>query len=158
MIADHVEQGFRGLFSLVGVKWTTARALGERAAGLACQTLGRSEQSLKERVLNPSSVPASVGDPSLAARVVPDLPVVLGQVAHAAREEMAMRLWDVIRRRTPLYLSTGLDRSALAACASVMARELRWSRREIAAEIEATETALTAFRGPLRVAPRPVAA
>lgn len=157
-IVNHTGQGFRGLFTIVGVKWTTARFLGERAARLACQTLGSSERPLRERVLNLSSVPPPDADPSLASRVVPDLPVIFGQVAHAACEEMAVRLWDVIRRRTPLYLSRALDRSALSACASVMARELRWSRRETAAEIDATEAALTAFRGPLRAAPRPVAA
>jgi glycerol-3-phosphate dehydrogenase len=85
------------------------------------------------------------GDAALAARVVPDLPVVLGQVAHAVREEMAVHLWDVVRRRTPLYLSRALDRSALSACASVMARELRWSPRKTAAEIAATEAELVAF-------------
>jgi glycerol-3-phosphate dehydrogenase len=157
-IVAHVELGLPGLFSIVGVKWTTARSVGERAARLACRTLGRSEQPLRKRVLNPSRVPPAHAEPSLAARVVPDMPVVLGHVAHAVREEMAMRLWDVIRRRTPLYLSRALDRPALATCASVMARELRWSRRELAAEIDATEAALTAFRGPLRAAPRPVAA
>lgn len=158
MTVDHVEQGLYGLFSIVGVKWTTARAVGERAANLACRTLGRSEQPVRERLLNPSRAPLPDSDSTLTMRVVPDLPVVLGQVAHATREEMAMRLWDVVRRRTPLYLSRALDRAALAACASVMARELRWSRRETVAEIDATEAELRAFRGPLNASPRPVAA
>jgi len=38
----------------------------------------------------------------------------MGQVLQAARAEMAMCLIDVIRRRTPLYLSAALDRSALS--------------------------------------------
>jgi len=93
----------------------------------------------------------------LAAPIVPDLPVALGQVVHAVRQEMAMRLSDVVRRRTPLYLSAALDRSVLASCAATMARELRWSRRDVAAEIEATEAEIAAFRGPFRVDARPVA-
>ncbi len=154
----HDEQGLDGLFSIVGVKWTTARSVGERAANLACRRLGRSEQPLRQRVLNPFGTRLRGADPALTARVVPDLPVVFGQVAHAAREEMAVHLWDVIRRRTPLYLSRVLDRSVLAACAFVMARELRWSRREITAEIDATEAELRAFRGPLEADPRTAAA
>ena len=71
---------------------------------------------------------------------------------------MAMRLTDVVRRRIPLYLSATLDRSVLAACAAVMARELRWNRREMAAEVEAAAAELTTFRGPLQADPHPVAA
>ena len=97
-------------------------------------------------------------DATLTAPVVPDLPVVMGQVLQAARAEMAMRLSDVIRRRTPLYLSAALDRSALSACAGVMARELRWSRREIGAQIEEAEADLEMFRGPLAADLRHVAA
>jgi glycerol-3-phosphate dehydrogenase len=83
---------------------------------------------------------------------------MMGQVVHAARSEMAMCLSDVVRRRTPLYLSGALDRSALNACAAVLARELRWSRGEIGVQIDAVEAELAAFQGPLRAAVRPVAA
>jgi hypothetical protein len=77
------------------------------------------------------------------------MPIALAQVLHATRTEMAMRLSDVVRRRMPLYLSEHLDRYALQSCALVMARELRWSRREISAQIEQVEAELDAFRGPL---------
>jgi glycerol-3-phosphate dehydrogenase len=97
-------------------------------------------------------------DAALATRIVPDLPVILGQVVQAARTEMAVHLTDVVRRRTPLYLSDALDRSALTACASVLARELRWSRKELVTQIDEVETELAAFRGPLRADSRPVAA
>jgi glycerol-3-phosphate dehydrogenase len=88
------------------------------------------------------------GEPALAARVVPDLPVVLAQVAYAARAEMAVRLPDVIMRRTPLYLSRSLDRSALTACAATLARELRWSSKETGAQVDEAARQLAAFRGP----------
>ena len=153
-IVDHAAQGLRGLYSIVGVKWTTALWVGEAAARRACRQLGRSERPVRERALSECVTPPG-GD---SARVVPDLPVVFGQIAYAVREEMAVHLWDVVRRRTPLYLSRSLDRSALAACASVMARELRWSPRTTAAEIDTTEAELVAFKGPKRAASRPVAA
>ncbi len=95
-------------------------------------------------------------DEGLATRVVPDLPVIKGQVVHAVRAEMAVQLADVVMRRTPLYLSEALDSSALGACATVVARELRWSKREIAAQIERVESLLRAFRGPL-YSPQPAA-
>jgi glycerol-3-phosphate dehydrogenase len=97
-------------------------------------------------------------DPTLWTRIVPDLPVILAEIVHAARTEMAVRLSDVVRRRTPLYLSEALDRSALNACATVLARELHWSRREVGAQIDAVEVEIAAFRGPLRMQLRPVAA
>ena len=158
-IIDHKSQGLRGLYSLVGVKWTTALSVGERAAKRACQQLGKSKRPVRERALDTSGAAARPGgDPALAARVVPDLPVLFGQIVHAVREEMAVHLWDVVRRRTPLYLSRALDHSVLANCASVMARELRWNPRMTAAEIDMTEMELVAFKGPLRVASRPAAA
>lgn len=155
-IVDHTTQGLRGLFSMLGVKWTTARAVGERAAQLACRALGRVETPERPRALE-------TGDPQLPpdadlTRIVPDQPVLLGHVTRAVRQEMAMRLSDVIRRRTPLYLSRALDRAALTSCAAVMARELRWSRRETAAEIDAAEADLASFRNPLQRDLRPAAA
>jgi len=146
-IVDHTGQGLKGLFSVVGVRWTTARAVGERAAQLACRALGRVETPQRQRALKTAD-PKLPPDGDLT-RIVPDQPVLFAHVTHAVRHEMAMRLSDVIRRRTSLYLSRALDRSALAACASVMARELRWSRREISTEIEAAEAELAIFRGPL---------
>jgi len=150
-IIEHTAQGLAGVISIIGVKWTTARAVGERVARRACRRLGRTDQvSSAARKLDCNTTSSPNSDPSLAVRLVPDQPVVLGQVVHAARQEMAMRLIDVVRRRTPLYLSAELDRSVLASCAATMARELRWSRRDVAGEIEATEAEIAAFRGPFR--------
>ncbi len=97
-------------------------------------------------------------DPALATRVVPDLPVVLAQVAYAAREELAVRLSDVVMRRTPLYLSQRLDRAALTACAATLARELRWSTKETGAQVDEASRQLAAFRGPLVCDLEPAAA
>ena len=97
-------------------------------------------------------------DPALGNRVVADLPVILAQVAYAARAEMAVRLPDVVMRRTPLYLSQALDRPALTACAAALARELRWSVRETGAQLDEAVRELAAFRGPLMCDLEPAAA
>ncbi len=97
-------------------------------------------------------------EPALAALIVADLPVVLAQVAYAARAEMAVRLVDVVMRRTPLYLSRALDRSALTACAATLARELRWSTKETGAQVDEATRELAAFRGPLVCDLEPAAA
>jgi glycerol-3-phosphate dehydrogenase len=87
-------------------------------------------------------------DPMFMARVVPDMPVVMGQVVYAVRDEMALHLRDVVKRRLPLSLSNELDHAALLACATVMARELRWSRREMMTEVEEVEAELAAVQRP----------
>ena len=159
-IIDHGSQGLEGVLSVIGVKWTTARSVGEQVARLALRHLGRVEPpALSRPELDTAAAHLPVDtDPTLAGRIVPDLPLTFAHIAHATRHEMAMRLGDVVRRRTPLYLSAALDRSVLASCAAVMARELRWNRREVAAELEAAAAELATFRGPLQADPHPVAA
>ena len=97
-------------------------------------------------------------EPVLATQVVPDLPVILAQVAYAARAEMAVRLADVVMRRTQLYLSLALDRQALTACAATLARELRWSTKETGAQVDEATRQLASFRGPLVCDLEPAAA
>ena len=56
-IIDHTDRGLAGVVSIVGVKWTTARAVGERVARRACRRLGRTDQLLSaERKLNCSPI------------------------------------------------------------------------------------------------------
>ena len=97
-------------------------------------------------------------EPALGARVVADLPVVLAQAVYATRAEMAVRLADVVMRRTPLYLSRLLDRPALTACAAALARELRWSTKETGAQVDDAARELSAFHGPLICDLEPAAA
>jgi glycerol-3-phosphate dehydrogenase len=86
-------------------------------------------------------------DPTFVARIVPDMPMVMGQVVYAVRYEMALHLRDVVNRRLPLYMSNEFDAAALLACATTMARELRWSRREVMSEVEEVEAELARSRG-----------
>jgi glycerol-3-phosphate dehydrogenase len=182
-IVDHGKDGAPGVFSVVGVKWTNAWPVAERAVRSACQFLGiPTRLPSRRRALGSVHARAEAGahkpwrldadsmahlgemygparaalfslldqDETLAARAVADLPVIRGQIVHAVRAEMAVQLADVLMRRTPLYLSEALDAPALGACAALVARELRWSKAETAAQIERVESLLHAFRGPLQ--------
>jgi glycerol-3-phosphate dehydrogenase len=182
-IVDHAGDGAPGVFSVVGVKWTNAWPVAERAVRSACQFLGIPTRLPTRRPVLGSARPgveagarkrwrldadsmAHLGemygparaalfslldqDETLASRVVADLPVIRGQIVHAVRAEMAVQLADVLMRRTPLYLSEALDAPALGACAALVARELRWSKGETAAQVERVESLLQAFRGPLQ--------
>ncbi|MGH2506134.1 MAG: glycerol-3-phosphate dehydrogenase C-terminal domain-containing protein, partial [Ktedonobacteraceae bacterium] len=67
-------------------------------------------------------------DPTLATRLIADLPSIRAQVVYACRAEMAMTPYDVLARRTSILLEDcqrGLGIVALVA--DLMAHELGWS-------------------------------
>ncbi|MEJ0038816.1 MAG: FAD-dependent oxidoreductase [Gammaproteobacteria bacterium] len=155
-VIDHgAKDGLPGLYSIVGIKWTTARAVAERAVGMACAWMSvsanpRADRPLKIEVRGidaPAILDLIAREAGLGERVVPDIPVAKAQIVHAARSEMALCLWDVVRRRVPLYLSDMLDTRVLETCAELMARVLGWSRTEIALQVAHTLTQLDDFRG-----------
>jgi glycerol-3-phosphate dehydrogenase len=94
------------------------RVINERSTEHLVYTYGSDYQKLVECML---------GQPDLARRIAPPLPVTLGEVEHAVHHEMALTLADVIGRRTELG-STGLpSMNTLQKCAALMGRELQWS-------------------------------
>ena len=66
-------------------------------------------------------------DPSLGRAIDSAGETLAAEVAHAVRSEMALRLSDVIFRRTGLGSKGHPGGKALRACASLMAGELGWS-------------------------------
>lgn len=75
-------------------------------------------------------------DERLREPLVPGLPHVAAEAVYAVREELAMTVADVLARRTRLVLLAG---AASVACAprvaELMARELKWSEQETAAQV-----------------------
>ena len=63
--------------------------------------------------------------------------VTRGEVRHAARAEMAVRLADALLRRTEAGSAGHPGEDALAAAAGVMAGELGWTSERAAAEMDA---------------------
>ncbi len=150
-VIDHgPRDNLPGLYSVISIKWTTSRALAARAVRMAGKHVHKRKVRAGKRRLVVADVPA-VQDliakaPALGERVVPDLTVTCAHVVHAVRDEMAFTLWDVIRRRTPLYLSRALEDHAIRVCADLMADELGWTPAETARQIEDTTNELHAFR------------
>lgn len=66
--------------------------------------------------------------PSLATRLIADLPYIQAEVLHACRHEMAQTPEDVLARRTAITLEDRLRGCGVVEeVASIMARELAWS-------------------------------
>lgn len=178
-IIDHSqENGIDGLFSLIGVRYTTAR-------GEACRLLDMLSKKLKSKtgdsvshhaVLHggefesfaalKSEVANRLGsnvDPrtvealsafhgsdftSVLANTGHDFECIDGtyvlkaEVLHACRNEMAMRLEDIILRRTELVDGGHPGSSILTEVARIMADELNWSPARRAQEIDIAHQAL----------------
>ena len=155
---DHsVSVSRRGLVTVAGGKWTTCRKVAQDAVDIAADVGGLSPTpsvtatlrlhgfSRRREVLDPWRVYGTdaagireieAHNPQLARLMHPSLPYRLSQAAWAARSEMAVRLEDVLARRTrALFLNV---RAALAAApdvAAVMAAELGrsddWADEEV---------------------------
>ncbi|MCY4398037.1 MAG: glycerol-3-phosphate dehydrogenase/oxidase [Gemmatimonadetes bacterium] len=155
---DHsVSVSRRGLVTVAGGKWTTCRKVAQDTVDIAADVGGLSPTpsvtatlrlhgfSRRREVLDPWRVYGTdaagireieAHSPQLARLMHPSLPYRLSQAAWAARSEMAVRLEDVLARRTrALFLNA---RAALAAApdvAAVMAAELGrsddWADEEV---------------------------
>lgn len=73
--------------------------------------------------------------PELARRITPNLPFFMAEVVHAAADEMALSLEDVLRRRVPLLLLCRLDEPTVRDVADRVGAVLGWTgerrRREV---------------------------
>jgi len=77
----------------------------------------------------------------LAQPIVADCPDLLAEIALAARSEQARSIGDVLLRRTRLGLlaarELGAEGDAVRRVGEVLARELGWDERRLAAELQA---------------------
>lgn len=139
-VIDHrAVDGVDGLISVVSIKWTTARLVAERLADHFMQRLGR------------PPVRPEAAIPPLPAATLRDDPANDEALAErcrtAAREEMALRLGDVIFRRTRLGETGQVSERTLAVAAEAMAGALGWDTPRRHEEIEAARSLLGRHRG-----------
>jgi glycerol-3-phosphate dehydrogenase len=122
-IVDHGRSGgVGGMFSVEGVKYTTARHVAEEVVDRVVGALGVPADRCRTRDVRVDD--AGTFDPSLEART-----------RRAVRDEMAVRLADVVFRRIG---SAGAQSSvdAVATMARVAGSELGWPAERVTAEIE----------------------
>jgi len=70
-------------------------------------------------------------------RIVPALPFIYADLLFCARDEMAVHLDDLLRRRMPLLILAKLDESALRRLAETVAAAMGWDEAAMNREIEA---------------------
>ena len=155
---DHrVSVSRRGLVTVAGGKWTTCRRVGQDTVDMAADAGGLSPApsvtanlrlygyTARRDLLAPWRVygaqagavrELAEGDPRLDDLMHPGLPYRLGQAAWAVRYEMAVRVEDVLARRTrALFLNARAAMAAAPGVARVMAAELgrggRWAEVEV---------------------------
>ena len=75
---------------------------------------------------------------ALRERLDPAQEVLAAEAVYSVREEMALTLADVVRRRTELGAAGCPPAAALEKTARLLARELGWDEAKISEEIEAT--------------------
>jgi len=121
---DHLKvHGIQHLFSVEGVKYTTARSVGQRMVDRVFQDLGKAAPRCRTAETTLDQVPeVDPNDPSDISRTV--------------RQDMARRLSDIVYRRSGLGSSPRLDRGIVAEIARVAGAELGWDRNRQDAEIE----------------------
>jgi len=111
---DHeVEDGLGGLVTMQGVKYTTARALAERAIDVVARRLGR-----EPRASRTASTPL--------ARVRPLEGDLATRTRAAVRDEMALGLGDAVLRRLDLGTAGRPAPEDLDAVCRVLREELGW--------------------------------
>ena len=132
-VVDHARKGGLGLVSLRTAKYTTARAVAERAVDLALERLGRPRVACRT-----ATTPLPKARP---------LEGPLDERARAAvRDEMALSLADAVLRRLDLGPGGAPPAAELAVVSGAMARELGWDAARVAAE-RASLAAFFASRG-----------
>lgn len=122
-----------GMITIVGGKWTTYRHMAEDCVNHAATAAALPPRPCRTREL-PIRRPENLAS---GARLHPALPYTESHVVHAAREQMARTLEDVLGRRTrALFLNAGASIEIAPRTAALMAAELGWSETQTAGEIE----------------------
>lgn len=125
LVVDHERtDGVAGLVSMVGVKYTTARAVGEQAVDLAVARLGAKAGPCKTAETPLAHARPLVGELAERARV-------------AVAEEMACTLTDAMLRRLDLGTAGPPEAGEVEVVAGVMAEARGWSAARQAEEMRA---------------------
>lgn len=105
---------------------------------------GLSENSIEHLVLNygseyPEILKYGEENQEFIRPISPDSETLQAEVIYAVREEMAIKLADVVRRRTELGTAGCPEDAVLRVCADLVGHELGWDEQKRQAEIEETK-------------------
>jgi glycerol-3-phosphate dehydrogenase len=129
-IVDHAgRDGIRHLLSVEGVKYTTARRVAERVVNRVFHRLGRASPPCRTAEVR---LDAPGGAPSLE----PGGAVARPEIMHAIREEMAVKLSDIVFRRSHLGTLPRVSRATLEEMGRVAGAELGWDATRQETEVE----------------------
>ena len=87
----------------------------------------------------PSIVTIMAAEPESAAPLSPDTATLGAEVLYVIRQEAALRLSDIVLRRTTVGAAGHPGAATLQACAAIAARELGWSTDRIREEVADVE-------------------
>ncbi len=186
-LIDHGRKdGIEGIFTVLGVKYTTARDVAEKTMNKVLRHLGKSggftsssdttplpggditdfQRFVKEAM---AASPKELGNASmtkllysygteyraildmgladggLLKTISPTSSVIGAEVVHAARNEMALNLGDVVFRRADIGSAGMPDEDTLRTCAKLMARELSWDKAKVEKEITHVKSEVIKF-------------
>jgi glycerol-3-phosphate dehydrogenase len=177
-ILDHSSEGADGAFTIIGTKYTTARATAERTTRMVARKLGK--RIAPSRTAEATLPGAGIADhEALAIETARDVgvelplttirhligryaefaadivrlmaqddlrqpvsseqPTLRAEVVYAVRNEMALRLTDIIVRRTGLGAAQHPGKEAIRESGRLAAAELKWDDGRLADEIAAVE-------------------
>jgi glycerol-3-phosphate dehydrogenase len=128
-IVDHGTDNLRHLLSVEGVKYTTARSVGERVVDWVFRDLGRASPACRT-----AEVLLEGADDEGLFRMGGTLG--RADVQRAVHEEMALKLSDIVFRRSSVGTHAPLSRAALSETARLAGAELGWDALRQEAEIE----------------------
>ena len=108
-----------GLITITGGKWTTYRQMAEEAVDAAINVGHLSATECVTKTL-----PVDAPPPSTGSRLHVDLPYTTGDIERAIRSEMAMKVEDVLARRTrALFLNASAARELGVQIAEILGIE-----------------------------------
>jgi len=143
-VIDHGQKnGIKGLISVKGVKYTTAPQTAKKVTKLIlcrlnkagkCKTfLNQQGCAAKDEVVDQSDLYGLNGNNEWISEKPP---LTVAEIIYFIREEMALKLSDIVFRRSDLGTAECPPLAILQNMADVMAEELSWDQNQKAEEIK----------------------